>query len=70
MMNVLGTLMSRGVMHVKETIYRIRNKIRLKGIGFLDSFVDTLLSTTPHHGGFATLPLVKPVIWFVRVVVN
>ena len=48
-MNVLGTLMSRGVMHVKETNCRIRNKIRLKGIGFLDSFVDTLLSTTPHH---------------------
>ena len=41
----LGTLMSRGVMHVKE----IGNKIRLKGIGFLDSFVDTLCSTTPHH---------------------
>ena len=70
--------MSRGVMHVKETIYRIRNKIRLKGIGFLDSFVDTLYYTTSSahvaectfHGGFATLPLVKPVIWFVRVVVN
>ena len=34
---------------MKETIYRIGNKIRLKGIGFLDSFVDTLCSTTPHH---------------------
>ena len=37
-------------MHVKEKkINRIGNKIRLKGIGFLDSFVDTLCSTTPHH---------------------
>ena len=41
--------MSRGVMHVKKTIYRIGNKIRLKEIGFLDSFVDKLCNTTPHH---------------------
>ena len=33
----------------RKIIHRIENKIRLKGIGFLDSFVDTLCSTAPHH---------------------